>query len=190
MLTKTDNSDSPLALGSKIRGLRQRLKRTLDDTATAAGISKPFLSQVERGLASPSLTSLAGIARSLGVAVQYFLDTPSEERSVCRAEQLTFFGFADSANLFARLTNLTGGRHLEAILVRMPPGQERSEVTTHAGEEFMYVIAGQVSLTLEGKTFELRAGDSAHYESTVPHSWVNTAHIESVVVWAGTPRLF
>jgi quercetin dioxygenase-like cupin family protein len=95
----------------------------------------------------------------------------------------------DSANLFARLTNVTGGRHLEAILVRMPPGQERSEVTTHAGEEFVYVIAGQVSLTLDGKTFELRAGDSAHYESTLPHSWANTAPIESVVVWVGTPRL-
>jgi quercetin dioxygenase-like cupin family protein len=71
----------------------------------------------------------------------------------------------------------------------MPPEQERSEVTTHAGEEFVYVITGQVSLTLDGKTFELRAGDSAHYVSTLPHSWANTAPIESVVVWVGTPRL-
>ncbi|WP_175898826.1 cupin domain-containing protein [Burkholderia vietnamiensis] len=193
MVPPTENPrsvDAPAALGSKIRALRQRLKRTLDVTATAAGISKPFLSQVERGLASPSLTSLAGIAQALGVTVQYFVDTPSEERSVCRGEQLRFFGFADSANLFARLTNVTEGRQLEAILVRMPPGQKRSEVTTHAGEEFLYVIEGEVSLTLEGKTFVLQAGDSSHYQSTVPHSWVNTAKVESVVVWVGTPRLF
>jgi quercetin dioxygenase-like cupin family protein/DNA-binding XRE family transcriptional regulator len=190
MVTTIQQNNPALELGSKIRSLRQRLKRTLDDTATAAGISKPFLSQVERGLASPSITSLAGIAQALGVTVQYFVDTPSEERSVCRGDQLKFFGFADSANLFARLTNLTGGRQLEAILVRMPPGQKRSEVTTHAGEEFVYVIDGEVSLTLEGKTFVLHAGDSAHYESTVPHSWVNTARKESVVVWVGTPRLF
>ena len=52
------------------------------------------------------------------------------------------------------------------------------------------MISGEVSLTLEGKTFVLHAGDSAHYESTVPHSWVNTARNESVVVWVGTPRLF
>ncbi|UXU92247.1 cupin domain-containing protein [Burkholderia sp. S-53] len=193
MVPPTENprsADAAAALGSKIRALRQRLKRTLDDTATAAGISKPFLSQVERGLASPSLTSLAGIAHALGVTVQYFVDTPSEERSVCRGEQLRFFGFADSANLFARLTNVSEGRQLEAILVRLPPGQKRSEVTTHAGEEFLYVIEGEVSLTLEGKTFVLQAGDSSHYQSTVPHSWVNTAKIESVVVWVGTPRLF
>jgi len=190
MVTKTENKNPALELGSKIRALRQRLKRTLDDTATAARISKPFLSQVERGLATPSLTSLAGIASALGVTVQYFVDTPSEERSVSRGDQLKFFGFADSANLFARLTNLTGGRQLEAILVKMPPGQKRSEVNTHAGEEFLYVISGKVSLTLEGKTFALKAGDSAHYESTVPHSWANTARTETLVVWVGTPRLF
>jgi len=74
--------------------------------------------------------------------------------------------------------------------VKMPPGQKRSEVTTHAGEEFLYVIAGEVSLTLEGKTFVLHAGDSAHYESTVPHSWANTARVESVVVWVGTQDCF
>src|SRR5260370_11535451 len=103
-MVRTSQKKNPaLELGSTIRAVRQRLKRTLDETATAAGISKPFLSQVERGLASPSITSLAGIAYALGVKVQYFVDTPSEERSVCRADELKFFGFADSANLFARM---------------------------------------------------------------------------------------
>ncbi|TAM55313.1 MAG: cupin domain-containing protein [Paraburkholderia sp.] len=178
-------------LGSKIRALRQRLHKTLDETATVAGISKPFLSQVERGLATPSLTSLAGIAAALGVTLQYFVDTPSEERSVRRAGQLRFFSFADSTDLFARLTNSSVGSQLESILVRLPAGQrEAAEVTTHAGEEFLYVISGEMSLTLEGKTFVLYAGDSAHYESTVPHSWANTGKGEVTLVWVGTPRLF
>jgi transcriptional regulator with XRE-family HTH domain len=179
-----------IALGSKIRALRQRLKLTLGEVASEAGISKPFLSQVERGLASPSITSLAGIAHALGVNLQYFVETPSEERSVCRGDQLRFFSFADSANLFARLTNAPKGRQLEAILVRMPSGQKRSEVTTHAGEEFLYVLEGELILTLEGKTFTLNAGDSAHYQSTVPHSWANPAEAETVLVWVGTPTLF
>jgi quercetin dioxygenase-like cupin family protein len=180
---------APLIIGRKIRALRQRLKRTLDETATAAGISKPFLSQVERGHATPSITSLVGIARALGVAVQYFVDTPTEARSVCRGEELKFFVFGDSANLFGRLTNLSGGTKLEAILVRMPPGHKPSEVTTHAGEEFLYVISGQISLSLEGTTFRLQAGDTAHYESSVPHAWANTGNEETVLVWVGTPRL-
>ena len=81
-------------------------------------------------------------------------------------------------------------RKLESILVRMPAGQRRSEVTTHAGEEFLYVISGQIALTLQGTTFDLQSGDTAHYESTVPHAWANTGNVETVLVWVGTPRLF
>ncbi len=178
------------AIGRKIRALRHRLKLTLEDTATAAGISKPFLSQVERGQAAPSITSLVGIARALGVTVQYFVDTPTEAGSVCRGSELKYFGFADSTNLYGRLTNLSDSRKLEAILVRLPAGQRSSEVTTHAGEEFLYVMSGEIALTLEGTTFVLQAGDTAHYESTVPHAWANTAVEETVLVWVGTPRLF
>ena len=61
------------------------------------------------------------------------------------------------------------GRKLDAILVRMPAGQLSSEMTTHAGEEFVYVLRGQVALTLEDCTFTLNEGDTAHYESTMPH---------------------
>ncbi|WP_322012531.1 XRE family transcriptional regulator [Paraburkholderia sp. J12] len=184
-------SQNVVSVGSKIRGLRQRQGRTLDDIATAAQLSKPFLSQVERDLASPSITSLVSIAKALGVPVSYFVDTPTEAGCVCRGQDLKFFGFADSTDLYARLTNPSGGRQLEAILVRMPPGDDRpSEVTTHAGEEFLHVLSGEVTLTLEGKSFVLGVGDSAHYESTVPHAWTNTSGQETVLVWVGTPRLF
>jgi transcriptional regulator with XRE-family HTH domain len=191
MVSTAESARQAPNLGGKIRALRQRLKRTLDETATAAGISKPFLSQVERGLATPSLTSLAGIAHALGVPLQYFVDTPSEERTVRRAEQLRFFSFAGSANLFARLTSSSVGSQLESLLVKLPAGQKKaSEVTTHAGEEFVYLIEGELQLTLEGKTFSLRTGDSAHYESTVPHSWANTGSVETTLLWVGSPRLF
>ncbi|QIE28528.1 HTH-type transcriptional regulator PuuR (plasmid) [Caballeronia sp. SBC1] len=191
MVLPLDNkAQIAVSIGIKIRSLRQRLKRTLDEVATSAGISKPFLSQVERGQATPSITSLVGIARSLGVTVQYFVDTPTEDKSVRRKSELKYFGFDGTANLFGRLTNLSVGGQLEAILVRMPVGQNPSEVTTHAGEEFLYVMSGQISLTLEGTTFVLQAGDTAHFESTVPHAWCNTAREEAAVVWVGTPRLF
>lgn len=187
---KSEKLPAAWALGNRIRSLRQRLKLTLDETATAAGISTPFLSQVERAHATPSITSLAGIARALGVTVQYFVDTPAQIGPVCRGKELKFFGFADSANLFGRLTNLSGSGKLESILVRMPTGQRRSEVATHAGEEFLYVISGRLALTLEGITVDLQSGDTAHYDSMLPHAWVNTGDEETVLVWVGTPRLF
>lgn len=190
MVFQEESLQVAVAIGSKIRALRQRLKLTLDEAASAAGISKPFLSQVERGHATPSITSLTGIAKALGVTMQYFVETPSEARSVCRSEALQYFSFANSNDSFARLTNLTEGRKLDAMLVRLPAGSKSNEVTTQAGEEFLYVMSGQVSLILEEQTFVLNAGDTAHYEATLPHEWSNSGAEEAVMVWVGTPRLF
>ncbi len=53
----------------------------------------------------------------------------------------------------------------------------------------MHVLSGEVTITLEGKTFVLGVGDSAHYESTIPPIWTNTRDDEAVLVWVGTPRL-
>jgi transcriptional regulator with XRE-family HTH domain len=190
MLSDLEETTPALMLGSKIRALRQRLRRTLDCTATAAGISKPFLSQVERGLAKPSIASLNGIASALGVAVQYFVDTPSEQRPVRRGDQLKFFRFAESPNLFAQLTRASSHPQLEAILVRFPPDQGRpTEMSTSAAEAFLYVISGEVSLTLERETFVLHAGDAAHYQAALPHGWTNKQRVEALALWVGTPKL-
>jgi transcriptional regulator with XRE-family HTH domain len=183
------HADPAPAIGGKIRALRQRLKRTLGETAAAAGISAPFLSQVERGQANPSVKSLAGIAQALGVTLQYFVGTPTEATSVCRGSEVTSFRFAGSENLFGRLTNASADRALEAVLVTMPAGQRSSELRTRAGEAFIYVTRGAVSLTLKEKTFVLQAGDSAHYSCTQPHAWANDTNDAAVLVWVGTPGL-
>lgn len=191
MVSPLDNKAYVAAtIGNRIRALRQRLKRTLQETATMAGISKPFLSQVERGHATPSIATLSGIADALGVTLQYFVETSDEAQAIRKGDDLKFFGFAGSANQFGRLTNAGANRLLDAQLVRMPVGGAASDVVTFAVEEFMYVMSGEVSLKLEGRTFVLQAGDTAHYESSVPHAWVNTADEESVFVWVGTPKLF
>lgn len=190
MFTEMKKNMPSAQFGGKIRALRQRLKLTLDCTARAAGISKPFLSQIERGLAMPSIASLKGIADALGVAVQYFVDAPSEQKFVCRGEEVSFFEFADTANSFARLTHKPGGRRLEAVLVRFPPYQSGpTDMPTSAEEEFLYVTSGEISLTLEDKTFVLKTGDSAHYQSTLPQRWLNNQSTEALAIWVGTPNL-
>lgn len=180
---------SSIVLGSKIRSLRQRMQLTLEEAATSAGISTPFLSQVERGLARPSVATLMAIARVLGVDIQYLLDAPREERYVARGDRLTFFGFADADKRFARLTQVTDGGRMEALLVRIPAGQRLDEIAARAGEQFWYVLSGTVTLVLEGKTYVFREGDSAHYDSTDAHHWQNTGEREALLMWVGTPNL-
>jgi transcriptional regulator with XRE-family HTH domain len=177
------------AIGQKIRVLRKRLQMTLDETAARAGISKPFLSQIERGLARPSIATLLGVARSLGVSLQYFFDAPRDARFILRGEHLRYFGFAEAGNQFARLTRVVQDGLIEALLVRIPPGRQFAEVLTLAGEQFWYVLSGTPTLTLNGKVFSFRTGDAAHYDSTEPHGWDNTGADEAVLMWVGTPSL-
>ncbi len=184
-----EDRGSSTVLGPKIRSLRQHLALTLDEVATDAGISTPFLSQVERGLARPSVMTLVAIARVLGVKIQYLLDAPREERYVARGDRLTFFGFADADNRFARLTQVTEGGRMEALLVRIPAGQRLNEIAARAGEQFWYVLSGTVTLMLEGKTYVFREGDSAHYDSTDGHHWHNAGEGDALLMWVGTPSL-
>ncbi|CAE6801300.1 hypothetical protein LMG22931_05416 [Paraburkholderia nemoris] len=60
---------------------------------------------------------------------------------------------------------------------------------TSAEEEFLYVTSGEISLTLEDKTFVLKTGDSAHYQSTLPQRWLNNQSTEALAIWVGTPNL-
>lgn len=175
--------------GRRIRTIRQRLRLTLDETAARAGISKPYLSQVERGHATPSLRALIGIARALGVTLQYFVGTQGEAQVVRRAERMTFADFKGSDHQYGHLTKPDGNLSLAAQLVKVPAGAKHFQVAAQSAEEFMYVLSGEVSLTLEGATFVLRAGDTAHFESAAPHGWANPSDTESVFVWVGTPKL-
>lgn len=87
-----------------------------------------FGEQVGRVLVSSPSPSLAGNARALSVTTQSFFDMPSEGRLAGRGNPLEFFGFADSARLFARIANTAEGRQFEWILVCLPAGKTYSEV--------------------------------------------------------------
>jgi transcriptional regulator with XRE-family HTH domain len=180
---------SMLALGTRIRGLRQRLNRTLSSTALAADISKPFLSQIERGRAMPSVKSLMSIARALGVTVQYFLDVSGESCLISHAEQLKYFTFAGSTNLCARLTGASIGRQLQAMLIRVPPGGESGEeMQPLVGELFAQVLSGEILLTVAGTTSALSVGDSAHCEWESSHRWANISKTEARVLCICTSK--
>ncbi|EOH6072847.1 helix-turn-helix domain-containing protein [Burkholderia cenocepacia] len=174
-------------LGTKVRILRQRQGKTLEKIALACGLSKGYLSQVERGRALPSLLALEGISSALGVTKHYFL-SPGRG-TIARANHRTYFDFSDSGGLFSRLTNLDGDSLMEAILVRLAPGRKCSEITSHASEQLIHVLSGEVTLTLECGDFLLSEGDCVQYKSKVPHGWENISAGEATILWIGTPRL-
>ena len=178
-----------MSLGAKIRSRRRLLGLTLEEVAQAAELSKPFLSQVERDKATPSLTSLARIAGALQVSTPYFVAPPLSDGAVQRSGDRRYFSVGTAQKQFASLTGHRPDRSLEVLLTRLAPGLV-SEMTTHAGEEFCYVLEGCLHLAVEGREFDMEPGDSVHYQSTTPHLWENRSDRETVLLWVGTPTLF
>jgi quercetin dioxygenase-like cupin family protein len=83
-----------------------------------------------------------------------------------------------------------GNPVMEAHMFRLAPGAGTEESYTHAGEEFLYVLRGEFTISLEEEEYRLKTGDSFYFESTTPHRWSNPGKSEAQVLWINTPPTF
>jgi transcriptional regulator with XRE-family HTH domain len=162
-------------LGAHVRALRKLRGLTLVQLADATGLSHPFLSQLERGLAQPSLGSLRRIAVALEtspIEIIAAADEPEDE-DACpievrrRGEGALPDGFAASA---ARMLSHRA-RGFHPMEVEGEAESEPGASFVHAEEEFLYVVTGVVHVDLDGAPHVLAAGESVYYAGGVSHRW-------------------
>jgi transcriptional regulator with XRE-family HTH domain len=175
------------SVGERIRGLRTELGMTLAALSEKADISISYLSQVERDKTTPSLNSLSAIARALNVGLRYFFETDEEGAHVVRACDEPDGSGPDTLIERARLTVGAGDGKIEVYRVILEPYIPPQPLATHSGEEFGFVLAGKLTVTLGDEQFELAAGDSIHYDASQPHAWSNPGGEMCVVIWARSP---
>jgi transcriptional regulator with XRE-family HTH domain len=176
-------------VGALIRARRRQLHMTLEEICQAAGISKGYLSQVERDQATPTLGTLAQIARSLDVGMDYFIATPSLEDSLTRAEERPRFSVAGSSMIYERIAADFAGNILSSFVMHVPDGY-RSETVSHEGEEILFVLEGTITQSLDNEEIEMKAGDSLHFRGNRPHAWRNDSGQPARLLWTGTLPLF
>lgn len=175
-------------MGQRIRELRQRRGWTLEELASKCGLSVSFLSQVERGLSSLSLSSLQAICKALDVPLTHFFALPQGDSVVLKAgKPRTRIRIEDSHVTYSFLSSPMPDRVLEVIIAEFPPHYEHPLIT-HQGEEFGYVLEGPLVLQLEEKEFTLEPGDSFHIRSTIPHTVRNPADRPARVLWVLTQK--
>jgi transcriptional regulator with XRE-family HTH domain len=176
-------------VGPLIRARRRQLHLTLQTLADAAGISVGYVSQVERDLATPTLGTLAQIARSLDVGVDYFIATPDVGNALSRAGQRPSFSVSGSSILYERIGTDFAGNVLSSFILTVPPGY-RSETVSHEGEEIIYMLEGALTVRVEAEEMVLATADGFHFRGNRPHSWRNTADRPARLLWTGTVALF
>ncbi|MFV9511348.1 helix-turn-helix domain-containing protein [Tepidibacillus sp. LV47] len=174
----------------KIRSIRIQQNLTLKDLSEKTGLSISFLSQVERGNSSLAITSLKKIADALNTPISEFFNDTKNLNFIVKAEEHKPFKIEGSIAEYIRLGGEFNGRTLEPLLVKLKPGKSEPNIFSHPGEEFYYVLNGAVIFNIDGKEYLVKAGDSIHYPSSLPHYWINPLQEEVVVLCVITPVIF
>jgi transcriptional regulator with XRE-family HTH domain len=176
-------------VGALVRARRRQLHWTLQQLGEAAGVSVGYLSQLERDLATPSLGTLAQVARALGVGVDYFIATPKAVDALTRANEREKFSVDGSSIFYERIGAEFPGNVLSSFILTIPPGY-RSETVHHEGEEIIYVLEGEITQRVDGHEMQIGVGDSLHFRGNSPHSWSNDSDRPARLLWVGTLTMF
>ena len=175
-------------LGRRIRALRTERGHTLTGLAARVGITRSFLSSVERGVAYPSILVLRSIAAALEVPVFLLFTAPESNGIVVRKDARKVIR-PPGAALSYELVSPDIRRKMEMIIVRLKPGVDGSAMA-HDGEECALVLKGRVVITVGDVDYELNQGDSIYYDSGLPHKARALGDEQAEIVSAITPPNF
>ena len=181
-------------VGSALRRLRRQRRLTLQALSESAGVSVGMLSQIERGVASPSLRSLLRVAEALEVPVGWLFDPPRAAGAgpawVLRRPHRRSLSFSDEG-ITKELLAPPGDGAIELLLVTVQPGGSSGPTSyTHAGEDAGVVLEGALWLEVDGETATLEAGDAFRFTSSKPHRFGNAGAARVLVLWALTPPFY
>ena len=186
---KNHNVEDELTLGDKLRARRRELGLTLQNVADEAGLTVGFISQIERNLTAPSLSSLISVSQVLDTPVSVFLSQPKGERSITRHDERRVYGFGDGSLSYERLSSNFPDNVLRSVIIHEPPGH-RAEPVSHEGEEMLFILNGTLTAEIGGVKTVLKTGDSIHFPSTTIHSTWNHSENTTTILWVGTMDVF
>ncbi len=175
------------SVGARIRERRKASRVSLQVLAQKTGLSIGYLSQIERGISSASLRAMALIAEGLGVDLASLFVAPATEdgdRAVFRVSERRALAL-DLEGVHKELLTpggKSGGLRLYLMTIA-PGGHSGRDFYSHSGEEAGTVLDGQLSLTVDGTTSLLTAGDAFRFRSTLPHRFSNPASTVTRVLW-------
>ena len=173
-------SDNQSIVGHKIKGIRESKNLSIEEISERSGLSAEQILSIENDQNLPSLGPLIKIARALGVRLGTFMDDNDALGSVvCRAEDreressISFSNDATDARKhmeYHPLAQQKAGRHMEPFVIDINPEETPDfQLSAHEGEEFIYVMDGEVEIVYGKDTYNLKEGDSIFYDSIVKH---------------------
>lgn len=177
-------------MGNRIRKLRISKDMNLTALAKKIGKTPSYLSQIERGMASPSIMALREISKALNVPIFYFLIDNKKQSAIVRKNERRVLQFPKS-HLTYELLSPDVSHQIEMIRTRIELGASTcSKPLSHEGEECTLVIEGKMKIQVGDKSFVLEEGDSIYYFASIPHKITSIGDKDLIIISAITPTSF
>jgi len=185
--TKKDGKDHPTELGAAIRRRRKAMGKTLVEVADGSSLTTGFISQVERGISSPSLASLLSIAATLQTTVEQLLSVREEFSEYVQSDKRQSYSLGLNGRLYEKLGPGFAGALFYPSIIHRPSGHV-SEKMCHVGEVFCYLLEGKIEYHLGDDVHIMSAGDTIHHDTSKPHYSTVISDTETVELWiSSTP---
>ena len=177
-----------MVIGDKIKELRLQCDLTQEELAYRCELSKGYISQLENDLTSPSIATLIDILSALGTTLKEFFDEKEEEKIVFsendfiekKSEEMTLNWLVPNAQKNA----------MEPVLIELNPNCATQEDVPHEGEEFGYVLDGEIVIHLGKRKYVCKKGESFYFVSDKTHYIINTKAKVAKFLWIATPPTF
>lgn len=177
-------------IGKKIRTLRLGNGLTQEELANRLELTKGYISQLENNLTEPSLQTLFSILEVLGTDIHEFFSKDIDQVTVFKKDD---FYEKENEALKHKISWIVPNAlkyEMEPIIIELAPGGQSEIDDPHAGEEFGYVLEGQVTLILNKKRQIVRKGETFYYQANREHYLINNGQTYAKVLWVSTPPMF
>ena len=177
-------------IGQKVRELRLAKNLTQEELADRSELSKGFISQLERDLTSPSIATLVDILQCLGTNLNEFFSDDEEEQVVFGDEDYFEKKDTDLKNTIEWIIPNAQKNQMEPILMTLYPHKKSHVQTSYTGEEFGYVLKGNITIVRGGKKYKVKAHETFYMDGAKSHYLYNHGNSPAKILWITTPPIF
>lgn len=177
-----------MEIGQKLKELRLRNDLTLSELASRCEVTKGFLSQLERDLTSPNISTLENILEALGTNLYEFFSKEPEEQVVFTKEDF-FYDERENENIEWIVPNAQKN-NMEPIILTLHPKCKTSLIESYNGQEFGYVLKGGIELVTSTKKYKIKAKDVFYLSGKKSHYLYNPYSTDARILWITNPPMF
>lgn len=175
-------------IGTKLKELRLRNDLTLEELASRSELTKGFLSQVERDLTSPSISTLSDILEALGVSFSdFFKEDISVQKVFCEDD---FFVDEQDDYTISYIVPNAQKNSMEPIIIEIAPQSLSMSVEPFSGEEFGYVLEGEIELVFNDEKHLVKTGETFYLLGKEEHHLLNKKKKVAKILWITNPPMF